>query len=527
MSDFSNEDKDVFLVKLNRMIDRGALLSRYSRAASLDIREVYRKEFQDNEGKGQDFYRRIFLEYGDESIAELVTAQIAVQNVSNVITKLMEELRVGLSFLEKSSRYVRYDKRVNDHYLYVNPESAGFDGKYADMYKDTCDELFTFYSKNYENSLDFFRTKYPIDTINFQERNSDTVFIEDLSTKDRESAEKSYTSSIRARALDDLRYLLPASALTNMGISGNGRAFITLIQKLNSSGLPEARRVADAIYNELETELPELIDSAISSRGGDLVKYKTQLDTYRLSESGNSLKELPLVELIEHEERNMALKKSLGILAFANGQEDLASSIRRIGEMSEEERLNYVNGLAELRQNRRHKLHRAFESVSYLFQITTNYGAFRDMQRHRFISINRQPLSNRYGFDIPEFFKESEQNREYLRVMKMASDTYDELDRKYGREMAQYCIPYAYRYPVSAYMNLREASFFCELRSTPQAHPDLRRIAISIRDEIKRVHPELAALLKFVDAGDYSLGRLKSEHRKEKKLRGLKDGSPQ
>ena len=527
MSDFSNEDKDVFLVKLNRMIDRGALLSRYSRAASLDIREVYRKEFQGNEGKGKDFYRRIFLEYGDESIAELVTAQIAVQNVSNVITKLMEELRVGLSYLEKSSRYVRYDKRVNDHYLYLNPESAGFDGKYADMYRDTCDELFELYSKNYEKSLHFFKLKYPIDSIKFSERNDDAVFIEDLSGKDRESAEKSYNSSIRARALDDLRYLLPASTLTNMGISGNGRAFISLIQKLNSSSLPEAKRVANAIYDELEPELPELIDSAISSHGEDLVKYKAQLDAYCPIEYTNFPKDVHLVELIEHEERNFALRKSLGIIVFANGQEDLVSSIRRIGEMSAEEQINYVKGLADLRRNRRHKLHRAFESVSYLFQITTNYGAFRDMQRHRFVSINRQPLSNRFGFDTPEFFMEAEQNKEYLRVMKMASETYDELDRKYGSGMAQYCIPYAYRYPVSAYMNLREASFFCELRSTPQAHPDLRKIAISIHDEIRRVHPELAILLKFVDNGDYSLGRLKSEHRKEKKLRGLKDGNKQ
>lgn len=521
---FSNDDRDVFLVKIDRMIDRGALLSRYSRAASLDIRDVYHREFEGNEDRGKDFYKRVFLEYGDESIAELVTAQMAIQNVSNVLTKVMEELRVGLSFLEKSSRYVRYDKKQNGRYLYLLPEKAGMTGTYSDVYSSICDSLFDFYAGNYENALNFFKEKYPIDTIKFSSANSDSAFIEELADKERADAEKSYNSAIRARALDDLRFLLPASTVTNLGISGNGRSFINLVQKLMTVDSPEARKLAQSIYSELVVELPELINSALSDHGLKLIQYKKDLDSLSVLDNLNRRQEIPLVELLDYDDDSTALRNSLSLLAFANGDGDVSGTMEAVTYMTMNEMKSIVSKLANLRKNRRHKLHRAFESVPYLFQITTNYGAFRDLQRHRFISINRQPLSDRYGFDIPEYFAESEAHDGFVKLMNEASAAYGQINRSLGKTVAQYAVPYAYRYPVTAYLNLREAAFFCELRSTPQAHPDLRRIAMSLYHEIQRVNPGLAPLVKFVDETDYALGRLKSEQRKERKMRDLEKG---
>ena len=522
---FSNGDKDVFLVKIDSMIDRGALLSRYSRAASLDIREVYRKEFEGNTARGKDFYKRVFLEYGDESIAELVTAQMAVQNISNILTKAIEDLRVGLSYLEKSSRYVRYDRKVNGRYLYLDPEKAGIPENCREDYISSCDSLFDFYADNYEKALKFYGEKYPIDSIIFNESGVGPQHIDDFDAEERKSAEKSYTSSIRAKALDDLRYILPASTLTNLGISGNGRAFINLIQKLKSTGLPEALKIADSIYAELEQELPELINSAVSKHGMELIRYRKDLSTLQVDLLGQETRKLPEVELMQYDDDQQALKKSLSVFAFSNGKVDLASAFKGISSKRNDELTAIVEKLAALRQNRRHKLHRAFESVTYLFQITTNYGAFRDLQRHRFISINRQPLSDRFGFDMPPFFEETDLKDEYTSLMSNASEVFRKIEKSSSRSHAQYVIPYAYRYPVSAMMNLREATFFCELRSTPQAHPDLRKIAIDIYGEICRVNPSLGQLMKFVDQGEYSLGRLKSEQSKERKLKDL-DSSP-
>ena len=522
---FSNEDKDVFLVKIDSMLDRGALLSRYSRAASLDIRDVYRKEFERNAARGRDFYKRVFLEYGDESISELVTAQMAVQNISNILTKSIEDLRVGLSFLEKSSRYVRYDKKVNGRYLYLDSGRAGIPESCAEDYISLCDSLFDFYAKNYESALEFFREKFPIESIVFSEPGTKTQHLDDFEGEEKRAIEKSYLSSVRARALDDLRFLLPASTLTNLGISGNGRSFINLVQKLKSSGIPEAFNIADSIYSELEQELPELINSAISKHGMELIQYRKEISSTTIELPEQEARRLPEVELVQNDEDHEALVNSLSIFAFSNGNADLLTARKAVMSMKQGDLDSMVHKLADLRKNRRHKLHRAFESVPYLFQITTNYGAFRDLQRHRFISINRQPLSDRYGFDMPPLFEETSLRDEYTSLMTQASEVYRKILERSSRQVSQYAVPYAYRYPVSAFLDLREAAFFCELRSTPQAHPDLRKIAIEMYSKIKKVNPSLAPLMKFVDQDEYSLGRLKSEQSKEQKLRRLNSGS--
>ncbi len=501
------------------MIDRGALLSRYSRASSTDIREVYEKEFAGNEDRGRDFYRRVFLQYGDESIAELVTAQMAVQNVSNIVSKIMEELRVGLSFLEKSSRYVRYDRKVSGEYLYLHGDKAGITGRNREDYDAYCDSLFQFYGNNYERVLDFYRKKFPIEEIIFDGGEGLSRFA-DAGSEDKAILEKSYQSALRARALDDLRYILPSSTLTNIGISGNGRAFTYLVQKLKSTGLPEADKLADEIYSELSGEFPELINSALSGHGKELIEYKRQLESAgpqpSLKEDGN----IPEIVLLDYEERKKALLKSLSIYIFSTGGEVLQKQMTKMQEMTLQDLSNLVSQLSSLRKNRRHKLHRAFESISYLFQITTNYGAFRDLQRHRFISINRQYLTTLYGHDTPDAFKG---DTEFAEIMRQGDDLWKTISRSQGNVIAQYTVPYAYRYPVSAYLNLRELAFFCELRSTPQAHHDLRRIAIGMYDAVKGVHPELAAMIKFVDTSSYALGRLRSERAKEEKLRKLSE----
>ncbi|EQB67798.1 MAG: alternative thymidylate synthase, partial [Thermoplasmatales archaeon A-plasma] len=284
--------------------------------------------------------------------------------------------------------------------------------------------------------------------------------------------------------------------------------------------LPEAEKVADEIYSELSGEFPELINSALSGYGKELIEYKRKLDNPTQHLSGKEDANIPEIVLLDYEERKKALVKSLSIYNFSTGGEALPTQMMKLREMSLQDLGSVVAQLAGLRKNRRHKLHRAFESVSYLFQITTNYGAFRDMQRHRFISINRQFLTPLYGHDTPEAFMG---DGEFTEIMRQGKELWRRISDSQGYAIAQYAVPYAFRYPVSAYLNLRELAFFCELRSTPQAHHDLRRIAIGMYDAVKGVHPELAALIRFVDSSSYALGRLRSEQAKEKKLRKLSE----
>ncbi|HLH86107.1 MAG TPA: FAD-dependent thymidylate synthase, partial [Thermoplasmataceae archaeon] len=202
MGDFSNSDRDVFILRIPRMIDRGALLSRYSRTSSLDLRSLYEKEFLTNEKRGEDFYRRVFLEYGDESVSELVTVQFAVQNVTNIASQVIEDSRIGLSFLEKSSRYVSYSRKFAGRYLYASSDRIGLNGSAAKDYEALCEDLFTFYSDNLEKAKKYYEDRYPLDSINFSETDH-VKYIDELTPAEGEIAKKSYESAIRARALDD------------------------------------------------------------------------------------------------------------------------------------------------------------------------------------------------------------------------------------------------------------------------------------------------------------------------------------
>lgn len=519
---FSNPDRDVFLVKLEKMIDRGALLSRYSRTSNLDIREVYEKEFSGDTMRGEAFYKRVFLEYGDESVSELVTAQLAVQNISNILSKIIEEQRIGLSYLEKSSRYVAYNKKSNGSYLYTSPERIGITGKLASEYSELCDSLFDFYSANYKPAQDYFSRLYPMETLSFPDENGKDVFFGDLDAEGKEIAAKSYRSSVRARALDDLRALLPASTLTNAGISGNGRAFIYLIQRLKASRIPEAEILADDIFKELKTELPELIDASTNIHGEKQIRYLESLRKHDTTPE-QIIEGSVLTEIVDWDREPSSAARVISIYEFSRREESLAEIFRKKMKMSLAELSQEISALAELRNTRRDRPPRAFEACSYLMQINLNYGAFRDLQRHRFMSIERPFLSDRLGYDVPPYFlSTSELSEEYGKLMQSASRLYRKIRGNSGAGIAQYAIPYAYRYPVSIMVNLRELVHFCELRSTPQSHYDLRKVSMDIYREVQEKTPALSNIFRFVDTGDYALGRLKSEQKKEKKLRNLK-----
>ncbi|AAT43321.1 FAD-dependent thymidylate synthase [Picrophilus oshimae] len=497
--DFSNYDRDVFLIKTDKMIDRGALMSRYSRTASLDIRDLYKKEFNDPERAG-DFYRRIFIEYGDESISELVTAQMGIQNISNIASKIIEEQRIGLSYLEKSSRYVRYDKKTSDGYLYLKPDRAGI-GYKSNEYENICNSLFDFYSSIYNEMLDYFKEKYPVESFTFEIGDSYYKY-SDINNLDDNIINKSYKSALRAAVLDEIRYVLPASTLTNLGISGNGRAFISMIQRLYRYNLQETKGLAESIYNELRPEMPGLIDDAFSKHGYESIEYKKCRYPVDLYKRYSDLNE---VSLISYNSEDEEIKKASRLMMYNSS-----------GSYDSIEYNDLIDDLYIKRKNRRDKLGRAFESINYLFEVNTNYGAFRELQRHRFLSIIRKPLSVYYNYDIPENISEVESiKKDYISLMDEARDVYNKILESNGYLIAQYVVPFAYKYPVVFSANLNELAYMIELRTTPQAHPDLRRISIKMYNELKRVHPRLSKLIKFVDVNDYHLGRLPSEFKKE------------
>jgi thymidylate synthase ThyX len=154
--------------------------------------------------------------------------------------------------------------------------------------------------------------------------------------------------------------------------------------------------------------------------------------------------------------------------------------------------------------------------VEYTFELFTNFGMFRDLHRHRVLTMERQLLSTRHGFDMPLELEEAGFGREFKECMAMTKDAYDEIVIEMPEE-AQYVVNFAYRYPYFIKMNLREACHMIELRTVPQGHPDYRLVCQRMYEQVRQAHPLLAEGMKFVDMNAYQLERLDAEKKTEKR----------
>ncbi|MDQ3304914.1 MAG: FAD-dependent thymidylate synthase, partial [Actinomycetota bacterium] len=170
--------------------------------------------------------------------------------------------------------------------------------------------------------------------------------------------------------------------------------------------------------------------------------------------------------------------------------------------------------------NRRHKPGRALERVSYRFDVCADYGAFRDLQRHRMLTIEWQPLTPRHGYTLPEAVVEAGGEERFAQAMERSAALYDELYATFAPQ-APYAVALAYRLRFSLQLNAREAMHMLELRTTPQGHPSYRRLCQQMHRLIAEQagHRAVAELMRFVDHGEPDLERLESERRAEQRRR--------
>lgn len=520
---FSNTDKAVFAIITPRQVDRGALMSRYSRTEKT-MRRVFLDEFANNPNRGEEFYKRVLLEYGDDSVAELGEAQVAVEGISNIAAKKIQDRRIGLSYLEKSSRYVAFDQKVAGHYRYVR-EARIMQSSHADRYIQACDLSFDTYSKGIQPLQSFLREREPIEQFRFFDSGlqKEVPFGQLKEEKDIKTAERIYHVTIKAKTLDLLRGLLPASTMTNIGITGNGRAFEYLLTRMYGSRLEEIRSIASQLFNELNAVIPSFIRRVNDKYGQSLQEYisKTEGAINRLAKSylsGIPTEEGPeLVTLIDFQDNFQAEVRVASAILYeqAYGQ-SLQAITNYVKSMTAEERHRVIRAYTEFRTNRRHRPGRAFEMVDYTFELFTNFGMFRDLHRHRVLTLERQLLSTRHGYDMPKELVEAGLDKDFKDCMYTTKQAYEAIAKAMPEE-AQYVVNFAYRYPYFVKMNLREACHMIELRTAPQGHPDYRITCQKMYNEIKRVHPVLAEGIKFADMNTYKLERFDAEKKTEKK----------
>ena len=519
---FSNVDDSVFAITTPKQVDRGALMSRYSRT-NKNMRRVFLDEFLKNKNRGEEFYNRVLIEYGDDSVAELGSAQIGIEGLSNIAVKKIEDRRIGLSYLEKSSRYVVWNKKINGKYKFYE-ELTIMNSKFADEYIESCNLDFDVYSKYIESMIDYVREKYPIEKYSFKDSSGNNKkFLQLKNETDIKSAYVIYRGSTKAKALDILRGLLPASTLTNVGITGNGRAFEYLLTILFSSDLEEERSLASKIKKELDSTIKSFVRRSDDQYGKILQKYLQSLKNTALSLSkkyarGNIPKN-SLTRLVFYEPENKAQDKVIAAIFYEQSPSiPFHKILSNVKKMNSNKKNQIIMSFAKLRKNRRHRPPRAFELVNYTFDLINNFGMFRDFHRHRALTLERQLLTTEHGFSMPKEITLLGMDKDYNDCMYKSKEVFEMIRKKYPLQ-AQYVVNFAYNYPYFMHLNLREACHLIELRTIPQGHSDYRKVAQLMYREIKKVHPNLSKILKYVDTKEYDLERFESEKRTEEKKR--------
>ena len=524
---FSNTEGNVFAIITPRQVDRGALMSRYSRTDK-SMRRIFLDEFLQNKNRGEEFYNRVLLEYGDDSVAELGEAQIAIEGLSNIAVKKIEDRRIGLSYLEKSSRYVAWNKKENGKYrFYRDPEIMK--SRFADMYEESCNFSFEVYSKNIEPMVNYVREKYPIEKYSFKDSNDgkEKLFSKLKNESDLKSANMIYRGSTKAKALDILRGLLPASTLTNVGITGNGRAFEYLLTVLGASELKEEQELASKIKKELDTTIKSFVRRADDKYGKSFQKYLRDIKNKTKSITEKEIKSNPkkgtITNLVYYESEKNSIDTIITSIMYEQSPSTSYHGIlQQVKKMSMNKKIKIINEFAKIRTNRRHRPSRAFENIYYTFDLCNNFGMFRDFHRHRALTLERQLLTTDHGYNIPNEIKVLGIEKDFKDCMNKTKETFDKMRTKLP-EQSQYVVNFGYNYPYFMKMNLREACHLIELRTVPQGHVDYRRVAQQMFKQINKVHPNLSKIMKYVDMKEYDLERFESEKRTEEKRKKLKN----
>ena len=487
---FTNLDRPVFgLVNLPETV-KGALFARYSRYQGT-LRRLYLDEFAGDlkggvaaafdgeEGdRAKGLYERIFLGYGDDSVAQLGGAHIACEWVSNVMTKLLQRGRLA-AYLEQSTRYIPYDAPLPEGgYRYWRDPSLGPE------YEAAMDFLFDTYAQSLPRVVAWAEKRFP---------------------RAEGEPEAAHRRSLKAKALDLLRGLLPAASLSHMGIFATGQAYEQLLLRLLASPLPEARDQADMILRELKAVMPSFVQRVERpERGGEWVSYLEErgaaaerwaarlgLDRARRAEGDG-----PRVTLLSAEGSEEDLLSALLFEAAACPEEEARSAVR---SLPPDERATMLAELVGQRRNRRHRPGRGLEALRYRFEVVSDYGAFRDLQRHRMLTVQWQSLGPELGAGVPEELDQAGVGDAYRAALERSAAEHARLVDSGRPELAPYalCLGYRIRYVLD--MNAREAMHLIELRSGREGHPAYRAVAHALHAEVARVHPAVAAAMTFVD----------------------------
>lgn len=527
----TSTESNVYAVKgMEGMV--GAAYARYSRAKG-GFRETLLKEFI-KEGAvdpvhAEQLIERILIAYGDDSVGELEGAHVSFENISWIAEKSVVDHRIGGAFITQSTRYVLYDEKDEQgRWLYYRgPELV--DSAFGKQYVETMDFCFQVYANLVEPLKAHLEQQKPIDSAEY-DINGDGVKerLTDL-TEERhiKDFKRTYTFELRAKACDILRYLLPLSAFANVGVYGNGRFFQNMISSMLTSNLPEDQNMAAGAGAALKQIIPVYVRRAKQNEYIANVHANMKMLVRTLN--------LPLEERVSVPAYALADFSGIVELLVAHGRtvraaieeardvQTLAQMIYPYVHCSLEHVIDVIlkldaNTRATIQQTymgerttRRDRPGRALEEgYPYTFDLLTDFGVYKDLQRHRMSTQQRQLFTVRHGFLMPEELVALGKQAEVEECIRRSEALFDAI-YAHSPELAQYVVLHGHLVRWTIGLNDRSAMHMFELRSTPQGHPHYRKAVQAMHTLVTERSVWRGSTMQFVDHGEYYWSRADSE----------------
>jgi len=443
-----------------------------------------------NNQRAQAFYSKWLSQYGDDSIAQITGTHVLVWGVSQVAMKFIEDQRVGLEPIEKSTRYVNFGSKVSGRYLYYIPrpdlERAGLLSEYTAV----MDHLFDTYVSLLNPLQTWLRG-------NFSEKDS----------------------VLEKKAFDTLRGLLPMSTLGQVAFRGNAQAFEYLINRTTRHPLGELRWFASDLKRELDKEIPSLLLRVSDDKSQEYQSY--------LNRRYENVRELIADEVVRAPQAEVRLVeldaesevKILAGILFQQSHGTWDQAMDRARHLSEEARRKVFDAYVSGRKGRWYKVGRAFENAYMRFEIVMDAGSYRDLHRHRMMTQERQLFSAHHGFTTPPELVEAGLADPFREAIEQATQLFKKLE-VVDRDLAQYAVPLACRMRFYQWQNFRQLFWETELRTVSQGHPDYRFIEHEKYRLVREKFPLIASYM-LVDTNDYAIARRGTEERiaeKEKRI---------
>lgn len=448
--------------------------------------------------------RRVITQYGDDSVQQLNGVWAVIEGCSNLMTKLVERPRLA-AYLEQSTRYIFYDTTDEQgRYRYHVP--TNLPKALADHYRAEMDVIFETYSRIVRRLTEHVRQRHPQGDEN----------------------RAAWLGATRAQACDAARPLLPVATTSTVGIFASAQALEGLIMKLLSEPLDEAQVLGQRLLTAARAVAPVFFERA------DVPKYGGATTAYRGTNRQN-LRELSAK--LFGDTREIAQAEEVRLVKYWPGREvDLLHELlfeftdlsldqlrEKVASLSDEERQQIYRAYIGERLNRRHRPGRAFEIPHFEWEIFSDYGCFRDLQRHRIVdAMEWQSLTPYGGYETPALILETGLESEFAGCFTRSRALYEELAAASFVTEAQYATLLGHRMRYRFVTNLREAFHLIELRTQPQGHPGYRRVCQRMYELLSEVYPEAGKAMRFVSQDeDPELIRLAAERATQYKLAKL------